>query len=406
MAGPVSGFTYNNHQINAQQQPHQPAGSAQTSSSQSTPSQPGTGVGYVHGQSVQMTAMNQTGFTSAFSTPRTASLAQRRHMPINPRYAESVLSQKQRLAEEARNTMQAISQLDLNHHPALNQNIKNLSKAHMQSVAADKRSDVVDAITDYQAAHGDFFLMNVSVTGYQSLQQFLKSRSHEFNDEEKVDEFIEEFACRYGALVGIDDEEEELDELKDRLEGRLAEPAKLLKDFLSAGPDISNVPLLKGASGGDNPVTTQLNGKDVLQAVLNGKALNFNSFLSTTTGYNTALEFCGKMPQEGLGNPLYTVDLTKNSEESEILRRDALRELANDKLETGSLLFYFKTQNSTGVNIAAAQELVDPEANNHMNSEDEVLLAPGHYFQPEQIVRNEDGVALIGTLHNGNHRRL
>lgn len=91
----------------------------------------------------------------------------------------------------------------------------------MLAVAADKRSDVFDAITDYQAPQGDFFLMNASVTDYPFPQQLLQSRSHEFNDEAKVNEFIKKFACRYDAQVGINDKK---DELKDRLEGRLAEP--------------------------------------------------------------------------------------------------------------------------------------------------------------------------------------
>lgn len=142
-----------------------------------------------------------------------------------------------------------------------------------------------------------------------------------------------------------------------------------------------------------------------MQGVLNDNALNFNAFLSNTTDYNTVLEFCREMSAAGLGRAIYTIDLAKSSEASEILRRDTLRELANNKRETGFLLFFFKTH-STGVNIAAAREVVDPEAKQHLQSEDGVLLVCGNYFLPEQSVRNEDGIVLIRALYNGNYRQV
>ncbi|CAM9275915.1 unnamed protein product [Ectocarpus sp. 12 AP-2014] len=370
---------------------------------QAAHSQPGNGIRNVHGRPVHMQAMNQTGFTSSFATPNTAAIANRGRTPISLNSANNILSQKERLAQYASNTMQEVPRLDLNHFPALKHTVKGFSKAHMERVHPARRMDVLEAITDYQSSYGDNFLMNISAMGYQSLQHFLQSQDPKFHSEAKVNEFIEEFADQYGAFSGLASPEEELDELADRLEGRLAEPADLLKNFLNTGPRISNLPLLKGASGGDNPVTTQLDGQKVLTAVLNGQALYFNTFLSTTTDYKTALEFSGKMPETALGNAIYTVDLIQNTEESEVLRRDALRELESNAMNTGSILFYFKTQNATGVDIQAAKQVVDPNPNaSHLNDEDEVLLSPGHYFQPEKIVRNEDGVALIGSLTDGN----
>lgn len=394
----VSGF---NRSVQQQTQAI-PPNTSRTQSYHVTHSQPGNGIRSVHGRPAQMQAMNQTGFTSSFSTSNTLAIANRGRIQISLNSVNNILSQKERLAQHARNTMQAVSQLDLNHFPTLNQSVKGLSKSHMQRVSPALRMDVKEAITDYQSPYGDNFLMNISVMGYQSVQHFLQSQDQKFTDDTEVNEFIEDFAYQYGALSGLDSPQEELAELADRLEGRLAEPAALLKNFLRTGPRISNLPLLKGATCGDNPVTTQLNGEKVLTAVLNGHALYFNTFLSTTTGYKTALEFSGKMPDTALGNAIYTVDLTQNTEESEVLRRDALRDLASNKMNTGSVLFYFKTQNATGVDLQAVKQILDPNpTSNPINDEDEVLLSPGHYFQPEQIVRNESGVALIGSLTNG-----
>lgn len=388
----------------AQQSQAIPPSTSHAHSYQVAHSQPGNGIRNVHGRPAQMQAMNQTGFTSSFSTPNTATIANRGRIPIRLNSARNILNQKEYLALNASNTTRAISQLDLNHFPALNQTMKDSSKACMEREHPARRRDIKDAINDYQSTCGDYFLMNISAMGYQSLQFFLQSQDQKFINEVEVNEFLEEFADRYEALSGLDSREEELDDLADRLEGRLAEPADLLKNFLNTAPRISNIPLLKGAGGGDNSVTTQLDGQKVLTAVLNGQALYFNTFLSTTTDYRTALEFSGDMPETAQGNAIYTVDLTQNSVESEVLRRDALHDLENNAMNTGSILYYFKTQNATGVDVQAAKQVVDPNPNSNLihDSEGEVLLPPGHYFQPEQIVRSEDGVALIGSLTNGN----
>ncbi|QKJ88661.1 hypothetical protein PMPD1_3747 [Paramixta manurensis] len=370
--------------------------------SQTVAATPGNGVARVHGQPVAMTAMNQSGFTSAFSTSRTGRLAQRANLPVAPTHHHHVMSQQAGLAERAKNDMQAIEQLVLNQFPATSEILHAMSQQHVQQFTPHQIDQISEAIDDYQGAYGDNFLMNISAMGYPTIESYLQARDPIFNDAEEVNEFIGEFGYRYGGITGMMDEEEEIEELRTRLEDRLTEPAQVLSNFIHTSPRISGVPLLKGATGGDNPVTTQLDGGKTLRAMLDGQALNFNGFLSTTSSYKSALEFSGKMSQTGLGNAMYTVDLTSDSTESEILRRETLRALDRGECAAGSILFYFKTDNVAGISVNATQRAANPgQDESRLNSEDEILLAPGHFFEPEQIVRNDDGFAVIGSLKYG-----
>lgn len=79
-----------------------------------------------------------------------------------------------------------------------------------------------------------------------------------------------------------------------------------------------------------------------------------------------------------------------------------MRDLHQGNVETGSLLFLFKANNAAGISVNATQHAANPGGGEHrLSGEDEILMAPGHYFVPEQIIRNKDGVALIGSLHYG-----
>lgn len=364
---------------------------------------PGNGMTRVNHQMVPMTSVNESGFTSAFPTRNSAAIAQRSRLGINPQRAQQLLGQREHLAAEARLAMQHIISVQLNNFPQTKQHMDQLSQHYYHHVPAQYKNSISEALEDYQGSHGDNFLMNVAVMGFSVIQSYLKTRDPMFNNEDEVDEFMTNFGYHYSVFTGIDDEEEELSELKSRLDERLSEPAQQLARYIHNAPRLQNgIPLIKGATGGDNPLTTQVNGNKLLESVLNGNALNFNGFLSTSSRYDSALDFSGKMPSTALGQPYYVVDLTKNDEKNEILRRHTIRDLANGNVDTGSLLFLFKANNSAGISVNATQHAANPGAGEHrLSGEDEILMAPGHFFVPEQIIRNEDGIALIGSLNYG-----
>lgn len=364
---------------------------------------PGNGMARVNGQMVPMTSLNESGFTSAFPTRNSAAIAQRSRIGINPQRAQQLLSQHEQLSTEARMAMEHIVGSELNNFPQAKQHVDQLSQQHYHSVPTQYKNNISEALEDYQGSHGDNFLMNVAAMGFPDINTYLKMRDPMFNDENEVNEFMTSFGHHYSAFTGIDDEEEELDEIKSRVDERLKEPTQQLIRYLHNAPRLQGgLPLIKGVTGGDNPVTTQVDGNKTLESVLEGKALNFNGFLSTSSKYESALDFSGKMPSSALGQPQYIVDLTKNDEKNEILRRHTMRDLHQGNMETGSLLFLFKASNAAGISVNATQHAANPGGGEHrLSGEDEILMAPGHFFVPEQIVRNKDGVALIGSLHYG-----
>lgn len=352
---------------------------------------------------MQMKALNRTGLASSFHSALADAVRQRGNMALTLNQCGQILSQRQQHAELARQTMTAVRRLELNGFPSTNQVLGNASAAHAARVSPHMRINLLEAMTTYQSEFGDNFLMSISAGGYPTLAHYLRAVSDEYQDVRKVHEFVLEFADRYGALIGAEDQESELEGLQARMEQELAVQTRLLHRFLADAPNISGVPLLKGAGGGDNPVTTQLNGEATLAAVLNGEAIRFNGFLSTSASFSTALDFTGKTQEDALGEPECVIDLKQGGVTSEVLRREALNDLTRGNMDTNALLFYFKTQGAKGVDLAAAQEVLQPNFNNHMNEEHEILLPPGHCFQAEQIVRNKEGIVLIGTLLDGTH---
>ncbi|WP_431712408.1 hypothetical protein [Serratia marcescens] len=109
-----------------------------------------------------------------------------------------------------------------------------------------------------------------------------------------------------------------------------------------------------------------------------------------------------KCPPRRWGGACYVIDLTKDDEKNEILRRHASSELQKGNVDTGSLLFLFKANNVAGISINATQHAENPGSDEHrLSHEDEVLMAPGHFFMPEKIIINESGVALFGSLNYG-----
>lgn len=364
---------------------------------------PGNGTGRVNGQMVSMTALNESGFTSAFSTHNSSSIAGRSRLGINPQRVHHLLSQREQLAAEAQQEMEYIVASQLNNFPYTKKQVHNLSQQYYFAVPEYYRNSICEALEDYQGAHGDNVLMNIAAMGFSDIQSYLKKRDPLFVNESEVDEFMTDFGHHYGAFTGMDDEEDELEELKSRIDDRLMELTRKLDHYLHNAPRLRDgIPLIKGVTGGDNPITTQMNGSEMLASVLRGDALHFNGFLSTSSNYDVALEFCGKMPSTALGDSCYVIDLTKDDEKNEILRRHASSELQKGNVDTGSLLFLFKANNVAGISINATQHAENPGSDEHrLSHEDEVLMAPGHFFMPEKIIINESGVALFGSLNYG-----
>lgn len=136
------------------------------------------------------------------------------------------------------------------------------------------------------------------------------------------------------------------------------------------------------------------------QSLLQGQGLRFNGFLSTTSSYAVADNFL----LSEMGESIYSVDLTTNSDESEVLRRDALHTLNDSEFETENIMFSFIAQNAAGVSVRAIKNAAESEeAEQGVDTEDEILLVPGHYFIPEKVIRMENGFTVCGTLTYEDH---
>lgn len=359
---------------------------------------PGAGMGTVNGQQVSMTPLSRSGFTSAFSTQRTSMMVHRGRLPISARNAQQILADNIRLSQKAERDMRAISTLDLRSLEATYAIIARMSQHHITRFSRQDIDTIVVALDDYQEAHGDNFLMNISAMGYPSLEHYLHNTG--VRGSQAVEQFIFEFVNMYDDALDLT--ENGINETKARLTERLAGPTRILLDFIHSSPRLSNIPLLKGSSGDDNPLTTQVNGVNTLMSALNGRTIHFNGFLSTTTDYDAALGFAGIDNREDLGRPMFTVDLNSNSEESEVLRRTALRAVQRNECGTDAILYYFKSNNAAGISVNATKDSVYPNvAPDRLATENEILLNPGHFFQPEQVVLYTRSVAMIGSLEYG-----
>lgn len=285
---------------------------------------------------VPMSAVNESGFSSAFPTQASSTIAQPGRMGISLQHARQLLDNREQLAAEATHAMHRLISSELDNLPHAKQHVTDSSERHYHQVPSQFKDEISEALDDYQGAHGDNFLMNVAAMGFPDIRSYLKTRDDTFEDEAEVDEFMTAFGHHYSAFTGLEDEQEELDELKSRVDDRLQEPTRQLVRYLHNAPRLPDgIPLIKGVTGGDNPVTTQVDGAKALTSALQGCALNFNGFLSTSSKYSAAVDFAGRMPSSALGEPEYVIDLTKDDEENEILRRHAMRELHSANLETG-----------------------------------------------------------------------
>ncbi|EGH06696.1 hypothetical protein PSYMP_00380 [Pseudomonas amygdali pv. morsprunorum str. M302280] len=352
----------------------------------------------IGGHPVQVTAVNQTGFTSAFATSQTVYTTHQGQQGIAPAAVQQVLNQHRRLAQAAELEKQRMLGSQLNNFPAERNRIAQSSLQHLSRCSPAQRMQVIDALHIYQEDGGDNYLMNISAMGYRSLSHYLQSLHPKYNNEAEVNNFVRDFARHYeaGELNA-----EEFNIHKTHIETQLAPKVALLQRFIHAAPRISGVSLLKGATGHDDLFTTQLNGGSALQALLSGEALRFNGFLSTTSSARAAVEFSSVSDERELGRARYTVDFSSRDLSSEVLRRQAMRELQSNRVDPASIFFRFKADNVAGVHLDAIQAVHNPAMSLGEAGEQEILLNPGHYFQPEKIVMLEQGFAVTGRLAYG-----
>jgi hypothetical protein len=363
---------------------------------------PGAGRGIVNGMQVHMMPLSRSGFTSAFPTPKTAVIARRGHLPISPLSTQRILACRALLSQEAERTMHAISTLDL---CSLEETHKVAFKGISDHINHFSRKDIeaiVEALDIYQSPDGDYFMMSVSAMGYTSLDNYLEHLG--ITNLQDVEQFIKNYGKKHESADTVLDKDY-VDEIRDRINDRLTEPTRILIKYIQGAPRISDIPLLKGVHSGDNPVSTEVNGVNTIMAALNGKAINFNGFLSTTSSFHIASEFAGLDNDGRFGEPKFTVDLNKDSDESEALRRAALEAIQRNECEPNSIIYYFKSNNVAGISVNSTKASANYNSNFHASasiaSEDEILLSPGHFFQPEQIVLYTKGVAMIGSLEYG-----
>ncbi|WP_139315525.1 hypothetical protein [Pseudomonas sp. PA27(2017)] len=380
---------------------HQPLQIAQP---QARLEQPGEGIISVSGMPVQLKPVSRAGFTSSFEAPASREIQQRGRQQLSVNDARHLLAQKAYLRQHAQAMADSIKGMTLNDLPNSRTMIHTQSREYVSSLSRAHKSELAEALDYYQQAYGDNFFMNLAAMGFESLPQFLRHLTPDEGEQSNdIDEFVEEFGHHYGAFTGMCELEEEMDALRMRLEDTLQAPSQVLKDILQHAPKIDGVPLLKGATSSEDAVTTKLQGGRFLNAILDGECINFNGFLSTTSSYHAAMQFSGRMASSGMGEPEYVVDLTKSDMENEVLRRQLKKELESGNCNTGSVLFYMKSSNAAGMSVNAAKVALG-ESEDRLDSEDELLLAPGHYLTPEQVVKSADGIIVIGQLRNGAER--
>lgn len=401
MPGSINNLTRNSGFSHSQQQaPQGPHGIQQ----QAGLTRPGEGPACINGMWVELNPVSSAGFTSSFRTPLTNEISIRRNANLASTQVNNLLTRKNYLKKQAETLADLIKGMTLDSCPSSKEIIHKETCQYITSLSQSQKEDLSESIEKYQEVYGDNFFMNLAAMGFRSLPEFLRHLPSEGGAQSiDISEFAERFVDHYGAPG---DRDEGIEEARVRLAEALQEPSLFLKNVLERAPVVHGVPLRKGATSADNPVTTKLLGYEFLNAVLSGDSIRFNSFLSTTSSYREAMQFCGRMASDGMGEAEYVVDLTRGDDENETLRRELKRDLDSGRCNTGAVLFYMKSENTRGISVNAANNAakVAPGAPNRLDSEDEILLAPGHYCGPEQIIKSKDGLIVIGTLRYGEGR--
>lgn len=358
---------------------------------------PGDGSIFINKQRVELTAMNTSGFVSSFRTSAELRMMHRNKLVIPVRYAERLLKGEIKdIAKIASQDMHEITTKQLDHFPEIYQHIQQKALEHLVHFSGADIINIYDALLTYLDAYGDNFLMNVASMGYTKLENYLRAQDEKYNDPNEIENFLHEFNENYSDNIIMD--QLGLQYSRGRLENEITEKAKVLDHFLHTAPRLNDIPLLKGAAGFNNALSTQVDGKLIINSLLQGQALHFNGFLSTTSSYQVARRFCSSE----LGRPIYSIDLTEANDESEVLRRDLLHALQSSDGMTENILYSFKATNVAGISMKALKNVIESEGINiSLDAEDEILLAPGHYLIPEKIVRLQYGVTIVGSLAYG-----
>lgn len=394
--------------LQAQQRNHAQYAHAQDAAAQRQVAAPGAGQAFVQGRRVELCPISTSGLISAFAHNGSRAIAERGARAYSVGQVQQVFAMRGQLAAQAQREMQQLYGMSLERQPQAKQHIEALSHASIMQATHGEQREIAQGLEFYLGAQGDNLLMSIAAMGYACLDDYLQARDEAFRNPENVRAFLDEFALLRG-LISLDsdsdsddeDDDSILDDLGTRLESVLSQPAQALCQHLQRGERLADqLPLIKGIIGTDNHVTTQVDGRKLIESAMNGHAIHFNGLLSTTSSPAVGLEFCGRTPQSGLGAPLYHVDLNNaQSDVAEVLRRETLNMRADDDA-FNSIYLVMNTNGVTGVSVGATREALAPGSlNARERAEDEILLPPGYFFQAEKVIRNTDGFAVIGQLH-------
>jgi hypothetical protein len=366
---------------------------------------PGSGNFIYKNRTAELSALNQSGFVSSFPSDKSSSLSQRAKAAISVSEIHNCLRQHTNLSARAHLQMEQLHGMQLNSHPEQLADVMQKTVRALRLHTHETR-EFAGALRTYRETNGGFYLMNIHSMGFQRLADYVAARNVGKAEPDTTSDFLCDFIDGYNALPHIAEHDEvtESDEnlIQIRFETELKPATKALVNFIKKIEPIFDVTLMKGARGDDDPSSTQVNGPKLLKSVLQGDGIRFNGFLSTTSHYGEALRFADSDTKDmyGLGEPQFIVDLNSDSNESEILRRELLRALDSNecKESQSSILYVFKADNVLAVSANAVEEALAFQNSDLVQDENEILVAPGHVFLPEQVVRNQQGFLIIGTL--------
>lgn len=355
---------------------------------------PGANPATVYGRQVATTAVAQNGFTSAFSGPNSNAVLRRGNMQIPANVQQSIMRHRADYIAQASRNLARLSSHELNRYPDQLRRLHETTLAYSHHYAQRRNIEtVVDALDRYQADCGDNYLMNVNAMGYPSLRHYLTAVHQRRVSEQDLNHFVQNFNENYGVEGQT---AEEFNDTKTHIERNLRAPTAALAEFLGHAPRISGVTVQKGMIAEDNLYGTRISSNAALRRVLNGDALLFNGFLSTTSSSAQALQFSGINRLDELGSPMYTIDLRSDDPVTESLRRTTLAKLRTENWNPSSLIFNFAANNARGIHVDAMDDH-NPTSISFVG-EKEILFAPGHSFQANKVTFCSDGCVIDGEL--------
>ncbi|MCF5167541.1 hypothetical protein GIW45_26785 [Pseudomonas congelans] len=195
---------------------------------------------------IETTPTNKSGMIRSFKTARSNQIIQRSRIALTLIQSQQLLSNAFSLSQAAKLDMDRVKSLELGAYPVTKNIIDEMSRASLGRYSRGKISDLDEALDIYRGDYGDNILMNIYAKGHPTLEHYLRSVDASYNEPKKVKEYVEEFANHYNCLTGMESEDDELDEIRTRIEDRIQQPAQVLINHLSSAPRLSAVPLLRG----------------------------------------------------------------------------------------------------------------------------------------------------------------